>query len=147
MLKNSIINSELLYILSRIGHTQTICICDAGLPIPLNAKLIDLSLFSGYPDIQTVLTAIIECTPTEKAYCATESIKNNPAFIQYLEDKLTYDISYISHEELKKIVTRLHCLHSYWRMYSLCKRNFTSRYYFLITCILRNALDLVDFLI
>ena len=103
MLKNSIINSELLYILSRIGHTQTICICDAGLPIPLNAKLIDLSLFSGYPDIQTVLTAIIECTPTEKAYCATESIKNNPAFIQYLVDKLTYDISYISHEELKKL--------------------------------------------
>ena len=103
MLKHSILNSELLSLLSRLGHTHTICICDAGLPIPINSKLIDLSVTPGYPDIKTIVSLILECTPTEKAFCATESTTNNPDFIQFLESKLTYNISYISHEEFKQL--------------------------------------------
>ena len=103
MLKNTILNNELIYILSRLGHTQTICICDAGLPIPLNSKLVDLALLPGYPDIHTVINAILDSMPTEKAYCAHESIEKNPDFIHTLRSKLDYDISFVSHDELKEL--------------------------------------------
>ena len=103
MIKNAILNTELLCLLSRIGHTQTICVCDAGLPVPQNSQLIDLSVVPGCPDIQTVLTAILQCTPTEKAYCASESLEKNPGFVNFLTSMLTYDITYVSHEQLKEL--------------------------------------------
>lgn len=50
MLKNTILNSQLLKVLCQLGHTQTICVCDAGLPIPPESQIIDLAFLPGYPE-------------------------------------------------------------------------------------------------
>ncbi|WP_321003921.1 D-ribose pyranase [Eisenbergiella porci] len=103
MLKNTILNSCLIETLCRLGHTQTLCICDAGLPIPPESKLIDLAFLPGYPDIYTVTKGILACTPIEKVYCAQESISFNTAFTVFLEQHLDCEISFISHDTLKKM--------------------------------------------
>ena len=38
MKRNRLLNSELSYEISRIGHTASITVCDAGLPIPVGVK-------------------------------------------------------------------------------------------------------------
>lgn len=48
MRKTKLLNSEISYEISKIGHTEHICICDAGLPIPLNVKRIDLAIEKIY---------------------------------------------------------------------------------------------------
>lgn len=102
MLKNTILNSQLVEILCRIGHTQTLCICDAGLPIPPEKKLVDLAFLPGCPDIYIVLKEILSCTPIEKAYCALESQSSNPHFMQFIKKECNCEVSLISHDELKE---------------------------------------------
>lgn len=103
MLKNTILNSNLLETLCRLGHTQTLCICDAGLPIPPESKVIDLAFLPGTPDIYTVLRGILACTPIEKAYCAQESISSNTVFMSFLNQSLDCEINFVSHDTLKKM--------------------------------------------
>lgn len=103
MLKNTILNSQLIKILCQLGHTQTICVCDAGLPIPPESEIIDLAFLPGYPDIYTVLSGILECTPFEKAYFASESSLSNPQFVSFLEKNLDCEMIAMSHEKLKSL--------------------------------------------
>lgn len=103
MLKNAILNSNLIELLCRLGHTQTICICDAGLPIPSNKEVIDLAFLPGCPDISTVLSGILACTPFEKAYCATESQIENLSFMTFLKEHLECEICTMPHEDLKNL--------------------------------------------
>lgn len=34
MKKGTVLNSEISSVISRLGHTDTLVVCDAGLPIP-----------------------------------------------------------------------------------------------------------------
>lgn len=103
MLKNSILNSQLLEILCRLGHTQTLCICDVGLPIPPGNKVIDLAFLPGYPDIYSIIRGVLSCTPVEKAYCAQESQSSNSAFMSFVHRELTCEVIMISHDTLKEM--------------------------------------------
>ena len=47
MKRTRLLNSELSYEISRIGHTAAITLCDAGLPIPKGVKRIDLAIERG----------------------------------------------------------------------------------------------------
>ena len=47
MKKSGIINPELCEAIASLGHTDSIVICDAGLPIPPGVRRIDLSLVRG----------------------------------------------------------------------------------------------------
>ncbi|MGL4944948.1 MAG: RbsD/FucU domain-containing protein, partial [Fusobacteriaceae bacterium] len=49
MKKSRLLNSELSYEISKIGHTAHLTLCDAGLPIPSDVKRIDLAIEKGYP--------------------------------------------------------------------------------------------------
>ena len=49
MKRTRLLNSELSYEISRVGHTASITLCDAGLPIPAGVKRIDLAIERGYP--------------------------------------------------------------------------------------------------
>lgn len=42
MKKSVLINSEISSIISKMGHTDMLTICDSGLPIPKNVERIDL---------------------------------------------------------------------------------------------------------
>ncbi len=44
MKKGTVLNSEISSVISRLGHTDTLVVCDAGLPIPNSTARIDMAL-------------------------------------------------------------------------------------------------------
>lgn len=44
MKKGTVLNSEISSVISRLGHTDTLVVCDAGLPIPNSTTRIDMAL-------------------------------------------------------------------------------------------------------
>lgn len=48
MKKGTVLNSEISSVISRLGHTDTLVVCDAGLPIPNSTTRIDMALTQAY---------------------------------------------------------------------------------------------------
>lgn len=44
MKKGTVLNSDISSVISRLGHTDTLVVCDAGLPIPKSTTRIDMAL-------------------------------------------------------------------------------------------------------
>ncbi len=59
MKKGILLNSQLSYVISDLGHTQSLTIGDAGLPVPENVEKIDLAVKAGVPDFLSVLSAVL----------------------------------------------------------------------------------------
>ena len=47
MKKGTVLNSDISSVISRLGHTDTLVVCDAGLPIPKSTTRIDMALTQG----------------------------------------------------------------------------------------------------
>jgi D-ribose pyranase len=58
MLKTGILNPELICLLARIRHTNTLVIADRGFPFWPNVETIDISLVDDIPTVLDVLRAI-----------------------------------------------------------------------------------------
>lgn len=101
MLNTNILNTQLISLLSGLGHTQTICICDAGLPIPKGSICIDLALTHNIPTILRVLELIQDNLIIEAGMAAIECTDRNENFHQFIS-QVNYPIAYVSHEEFKK---------------------------------------------
>ncbi|MDR9746441.1 D-ribose pyranase [Paenibacillus taichungensis] len=107
MKKQGILNSHISKVLSDLGHTDTIVIADAGLPVPEGVPKIDLSLKLGTPSFQEVVELIADDMVVEKVILATEIKAGNPEAMQFITEKFgdeAIDIS-ISHEQFK-VLTR-----------------------------------------
>jgi D-ribose pyranase len=87
--KVGIINGPISSVIAELGHTDTITIADAGLPIPATTKRIDLALTSGIPTLLDTLKVVLSEMHIEKAIVADEILSYSPAM----------------HEEFKKIMT------------------------------------------
>ena len=72
MKKGGVINQPIASIISGMGHTDTITIADAGLPIPSTTERIDLALTTGVPSFLQTLQVILEEFLVEKAIVAEE---------------------------------------------------------------------------
>lgn len=48
MKKGTVLNSDISSVISRLGHTDTLVVCDAGLPIPKSTTRIDMALTQVY---------------------------------------------------------------------------------------------------
>ena len=72
MKKIGIINQPISTIISGLGHTDTLTIADAGLPIPATSERIDLALTTGIPSFIQTLQAVLEELYVEKAIVAEE---------------------------------------------------------------------------
>ncbi|MEC0111294.1 D-ribose pyranase [Paenibacillus taichungensis] len=107
MKKQGILNSHISKVLSDLGHTDTIVIADAGLPVPEGVPKIDLSLKLGTPSFQEVVELIADDMVIEKVILATEIKAGNPEAMQFITEKFgdeAIDVS-ISHEQFK-VLTR-----------------------------------------
>lgn len=103
MKKIGILNSEISKVISELGHTDKIVICDSGLPIPAHVKRVDLALKKGTPGfIETLETVLIEMQ-VEKAYVAAEMDQASPHIKAKIE-KVLKDVPVMSipHEQLKE---------------------------------------------
>ncbi|MGW7161303.1 D-ribose pyranase [Paenibacillus taichungensis] len=107
MKKQGILNSHISKVLSDLGHTDTIVIADAGLPVPEGVPKIDLSLKLGTPSFQEVVELIADDMVVEKVILATEIKAGNPEAMQFITEKFgdeAIDVS-IGHEQFK-VLTR-----------------------------------------
>lgn len=103
MRKGKMLNSEIMSVISKMGHTDKIVIADAGLPIPDHVRRIDLALINGVPNFLQVLSALLEVYKCESYVLADEISDNNPATQKLILSKLhDSTVSYVSHEEFKK---------------------------------------------
>ncbi|NEU63860.1 D-ribose pyranase [Paenibacillus sp. ALJ109b] len=105
MKKQGILNSHISKVLSDLGHTDTIVIADAGLPVPDGVPKIDLSLKLGTPSFQEVVELIADDMVVEKVILAAEIKAGNPEALQFITEKFgdeAIDVS-ISHEQFKAL--------------------------------------------
>lgn len=94
--KRGLLNSEISYLISKLGHTDSIVISDAGLPIPDDVQRIDLALLPGKPPFLEVLEAVLTELEVEKVTIASEMKINNPE----LYEKIKYIFKNIKIEEI-----------------------------------------------
>ncbi|MFW0701234.1 D-ribose pyranase [Pantoea sp. R13S299] len=115
MKKGRLLNAELSHVIARLGHTDTLTIADAGLPIPAGPQRIDLALTPGTPDFMQVVNAVALEMQVESALIAEEIKQHNPqlhsALIAVLEALQQHQgniitISYTSHEQFKQQTQR-----------------------------------------
>ena len=72
MKKIGIINQPIAAVMAGLGHTDTIVIADAGLPIPAQPQRIDLALTQGIPTFLDTLRVILTEMQLERAIVAAE---------------------------------------------------------------------------
>lgn len=102
MKRAGIINASLLGYLGRLGHTDLLVVCDAGLPIPSGPAVVDLAFRFGIPTFEEVLTGLLEELVIEGAIAA-EEVNQNRAAEQLLKSRFP-DLGLVWHEELKRMV-------------------------------------------
>lgn len=102
MKKHGILNRELAGRFAKLGHTDKIVIADCGLPIPDGVPCIDLSYKLGEPSFRTILDVVLDDLVVERAVLADE-IKTNNAELWNNLTKTLPNISYVSHEEFKRM--------------------------------------------
>ena len=115
MKKGRLLNAELSYVIARLGHTDTLTIADAGLPIPAGPQRIDLALMPGTPDFMQVVKAVTLEMQVESALIAEEIKQHNPqlhsellAVLEALQQHQGNNIAvrYTSHEQFKQQTQR-----------------------------------------
>ena len=103
MKRTGIINANLAGALGRLGHTDLVVVCDAGLPIPQGPAVVDLAFMFGVPAFETVLSGLLEELVIEGAIAAEEVQSQNPLRHEFLKTHLP-DLALVTHDELKRIV-------------------------------------------
>lgn len=107
MKKGKLLNSELSQIVAAQGHTDTICIGDAGFPVPKGIRCVDLAVSPGIPSFIEVLDAVTSELICEKIYLAEEIKTMNSQLVTELLQKIfvnsDLEIIYLKHEKLKKL--------------------------------------------
>lgn len=104
MKKAGILNSDISRVLSYLGHTDTICIGDCGLPIPNEVERIDLALCFGEPTFMRTLEMIAGDMKIEKIVLAEEIKVQNKEVLSQIEAlfaEQNVEVEYVPHTELK----------------------------------------------
>jgi len=107
MKKGGILNKKLCEVIASLGHTDTVVICDAGLPIPDENQRVDLALEQGIPGQIQVLRALLKEITVEKAILADEIRKVSPKMHEEILKVLgDIEVEYVPHSEFKKLTEK-----------------------------------------
>lgn len=110
MKKTTVLNAQLSQVIATLGHTDSLTICDAGLPIPTQVERIDLALSAGVPSFLQTFNAIVSEMFVERVVIAQEIKEKNPKILTALLNSLSQleqqqgnhiDVEYVSHETFK----------------------------------------------
>ena len=111
MKKGTVLNAEISSVISRLGHTDSLVVCDAGLPVPKSTARIDMALTQGVPSFMQVLEVVTTEMQVEAAILASEIEQQNPQLHETLLNHIeqlqqhqgnTIEVRYVSHEQFKK---------------------------------------------
>ncbi len=110
MKRTKLINSEVSYVIAKVGHFDGLTICDAGLPIPAGVQRIDLAVSEGVPSFMDTVKAVVLEMEVESIELAEEFRTVSPGLHQELIDFIatvagergkTLPVSYMPHETFK----------------------------------------------
>jgi D-ribose pyranase len=102
MKKTGLLNQPLSAVIAGMGHTDSLVIADAGLPIPPFVERIDLAVADGIPGFIQVMRATLGELQVERAVLAEEIRDRSPALhAQILEALGTIPVTYVPHEDFK----------------------------------------------
>ncbi|MCC6607776.1 MAG: D-ribose pyranase [Anaerolineae bacterium] len=103
MKKVGVINQPIAAVVARLGHTDTIAIADAGLPIPATTQRIDLALTTGVPSFLETLRVVLSELFVEKAVVAEEMKMVSPQMYAALLEVLgDVPVEAIPHMDFKR---------------------------------------------
>jgi len=109
--RHGLLNAPLNALIAELGHTDTLVIADAGLPIPTDVPRIDLAVTPGLPGFLPVLDALLEELCVESVTLANEITTHSPALNDDIQHRLAeleardghpVEASYVSHDTFKQ---------------------------------------------
>jgi D-ribose pyranase len=106
VLQRGILNPNVLSLLARVRHTNTLVIADRGFPFWPQIETVDISLVDDIPTVRQVLAALSENFVIGNAFMAEEfNRENGPAVRQEYAGLLSpVPIRFEPHVEFKKRV-------------------------------------------
>ncbi|WP_172187619.1 D-ribose pyranase [Lentilactobacillus kribbianus] len=109
MKKTTVINSELSTVIAGMGHMDWLSIGDAGMPVPMGTKKIDLALTKQLPSFIDVLKNVLAEMEVQHIYLAEEIVDQNPEQLAAIKAELpNVEITYVPHTQLKKDLSKTH---------------------------------------
>lgn len=112
MKKTVLLNSEISYVISKLGHGDSLVIGDSGLPVPEGVKRIDLAVKKGIPSFIDVLDAVLAEQRIEEVVLARETKQVSPTIYDGIVSRLkdiekqegiAIRLTEVSHEEFKRL--------------------------------------------
>ncbi len=114
MKSRGLLNSNLLAVITQLGHGDMLTITDRGFPFPLHKRTetIDLSITKNLPHFLDVVKPVIEEMELERVIIAREMKRENPQIHDELIDIVgkmenkgqKIKIDYITHQEFKTLI-------------------------------------------
>jgi D-ribose pyranase len=103
MKKTGILNQPISAVIAGLGHTDTVVIADAGLPIPDGPVRIDLALAERIPSFLKTLEVVLTEMQVEKAIVSNEMIEVSADLHAAIKKRLgDIPIETASHENFKE---------------------------------------------
>lgn len=105
MKKIGCLNSELSYVISKLGHFDTLTVGDCGLPVPKGVQRIDLAVTYGVPAFNDVFKVIDAEAKFQKVTIASEAREQNPEFYSMIHNWAEtngIEVVEVPHEVFKK---------------------------------------------
>lgn len=88
MKKIGVLNRPISSVIAGLGHTDTLVIADAGLPIPPETQRIDLALTEGIPGFLDTLRVVLSEMQVERAIVAEEMLEVSPDVYRKVKELL-----------------------------------------------------------
>ena len=88
MKKIGVLNQPISSVIAGLGHTDTLVIADAGLPIPPETQRIDLALTEGIPGFLDTLRVVLSEMQVERAIVAEEMLEVSPDVYRKVKELL-----------------------------------------------------------
>jgi len=79
MKETGILNSDVSQVISTQGHMDEMIVCDAGFPIPLGVRVVDISLAKDKPTVLEFLEELVKHHSVEKLVMANETREVSPS--------------------------------------------------------------------
>ena len=114
MKRATLFNAPLSAVIARAGHTDSLVLCDAGLPIPDGPERVDLAVTNGIPGFLDVLRAMATELQIERIVIANEMASISPAFEKKFQQTVkeiggaqgkVIPVETIAHTEFKRLTS------------------------------------------
>jgi len=106
MKKSYLLNSEISYVIAKMGHSDGLALGDCGLPVPEGTKRIDLAISKNLPGFIDTLKAVLSELEIQEVIIAEETKQISPQIFKQIKELIgSTKIIFVSHENLKKELT------------------------------------------